>query len=105
MGYHTLSFSQPHICYVSVMTHISILQSEDKPSSPQIPPHSLLVLRKASTSSESPAQALKQFIADKGHQDLGNLREPLAAEAADLLDEVRKPIITTLLSCSQGTSL
>jgi hypothetical protein len=86
------------------MTNISIFQSEGEPGSRMLT-HSLVMLSRTDTGSALFFPALQRFLEDGERRVLKKLRGPTAALVANFLDEVRKPIITTALSCGQPTTL
>ena len=109
MGTFTLDDSNSSslsVGYTSAMVNISILQSEDDNTSPTIAlPDSFIALKNTSTTSELFLQVVGRFLEDKERKTLGRLRGQAAAEVADFLDEVRKLIVTTTLSCGKLGSL
>jgi len=76
------------------MVNISLLQSKDDTASPPVTlPDSFIALKSTSTTSKLFLQVVAQFLGDKKRGTLGELRGQAAAEVADFLDEVRKPIV------------
>jgi len=78
------------------MVNISILQSEGDTANPSITlPDSFVALKDTDTTSDFFFQVLEKFLRDGERKVLKKLTGPAAAEVADFLDEVRKPIVKT----------
>jgi len=88
------------------MPHISISQPEEHTSSgPIVLPDSFIALKAADASSRPLLQELQRFIGGGEYKALSQLRGSAAAEAADFLDEVRKPDPMIMLGCDRPTPL
>ena len=89
------------------MANISIFQPDDQSATPPVIfPDSFIALKSTDPGSIQFLQALKLFLEDEERQVLKKLRGSAAAEVADYLDEVLKPILITFISnCGQLTSL
>lgn len=79
------------------MANISMFQPEDESASlPMVLPHSFVALRNTEAGSESFFPVVRRFLEDEERKGLKKLRGFAAADAADFLDGVRKPIIPTI---------
>ena len=88
------------------MTNISIFQPKDESASlPVTLPHTLVMLKRTDINLESFLPTLQRFLGNKEHQVLKKLRGSIVVKEADFLDEVRKLIVITTLSCGKLGSL
>ena len=75
------------------MVNVSILQSGDDTTSSSITlPDSFVALKNTDATSEFFFQVLEQFLKDGKYKSLMKLKGLAAAEAANFLDEVCKPM-------------
>lgn len=78
---------------LSQLTNISVFQPKEVAANSAVTLPTSFVALKNETSSARFPRVLRSFLQDKEQQTLGRLRGSAAADVADFLDEVRKPIM------------
>ena len=98
-----LLLQSPAKCILLVMANVSIFQPAERPASSGLIllPHTFVTLKGLDTSAASFLPALRRFLEDR--HALRELSGLAAAEVADFLDEVRKPIGVTASSHGRRT--